>query len=659
MSAAPLTHDEDARIGLLRALDLLDSPPEEAFDRLTRLASRLLGMPIALVSLVDRDRQWFKSRVGLPVAETPRDLSFCAHALHGRQPLIVPDARLDPRFQDNQLVVGPPGIRFYAGVPLASSDGVVLGTLCVIDVRPRTLASDELQTLQDLAAIAQREIAHREASRASHALSRRNDAVAQEGQARLHALFEQAAVGMAFVELDGRWQRVNRRLCQILGRDEAELQKLTYGDVTHPEDRSVDAGMAQRLLAGELDQASIEKRYRKPDGSVVWAKLSLTLVRDAQGRPAYFINVVEDIQARREAQAALHALRQELELRVAGRTRELQVANEQLTGALDQVRQAESVARASEAELRAVLENAQEVYIATNDQGHITEWNRQAELTFGWRREEALGRILHDTIIPAERRAVHAGMLQRYQRTGQAPFLNTPIELVGLRRDGRTFPAEVRISTLPQGSGQRFSVFLHDISARKQLEEDLAHQALMDPLTGLPNRRAVLAALARALARADRAGRGLAVLFLDLDGFKSVNDHHGHHAGDELLQQFARRLLGCVRQTDVVARLAGDEFVVILEALVAPEHDAAQVGAKIVEVASRPFVVDDATVTVGSSIGVSLHIPGTAATPDALLAQADAAMYQAKRQGKGRVAFAGDAAAAPAARAETAASLSR
>lgn len=151
--------DEAIRVATLRSLDILDTPPEERFDRLTRLAKRLFGVPIALVSLVDVDRQWFKSCVGLPVTETHRDFSFCGHAILGDDILMIPDTLLDERFRDNPLVTHAPHIRFYAGFPLRVADGSKLGTLCLIDVEPRTLGADDRELLRDLAHMAERELA--------------------------------------------------------------------------------------------------------------------------------------------------------------------------------------------------------------------------------------------------------------------------------------------------------------------------------------------------------------------------------------------------------------------------------------------------------------------------------------------------------------------
>jgi len=151
--------DEATRIDTLRSLNILDTSPEERFDRLTRLAKRLFGVPIALVSLVDENRQWFKSCVGLTVSETPRDISFCGHAILGDELLLVPDALSDERFHDNPLVTGDPNVRFYAGYPLKVPNGSKLGTLCLIDVVPRDLDAEDRALLRDLAKMAEQELA--------------------------------------------------------------------------------------------------------------------------------------------------------------------------------------------------------------------------------------------------------------------------------------------------------------------------------------------------------------------------------------------------------------------------------------------------------------------------------------------------------------------
>lgn len=146
----PIPSDEPERLELLKRYEIVDTPSEQAFDDLTLLAAHICGTPIALVSLIDRDRQWFKSRVGLEIQETPRDVAFCAHAIAARETMIVPDTLEDDRFARNPLVVGDPMIRFYAGAPLQAEGGKCLGTLCVIDRVPREFAETQRTALEAL-----------------------------------------------------------------------------------------------------------------------------------------------------------------------------------------------------------------------------------------------------------------------------------------------------------------------------------------------------------------------------------------------------------------------------------------------------------------------------------------------------------------------------
>jgi signal transduction histidine kinase len=159
---APVPHNEAERLSALVGLDILDTEPEEVFDRIIRLAAVIVDVPIVLVSLIDRDRQWFKAKVGLEATETHRDLAFCSHAVLEDEILLVPDALQDPRFADNPLVTGAPDIRFYAGAPLILRDGIRLGTLCAIDRKPRNLTDQQSEALRDLAAVVVDELALRQ-----------------------------------------------------------------------------------------------------------------------------------------------------------------------------------------------------------------------------------------------------------------------------------------------------------------------------------------------------------------------------------------------------------------------------------------------------------------------------------------------------------------
>ncbi len=158
MKTPDFPDNEASRVKTLKSLEILDTPAEERFDRVTRMSKRLFGVPIALVSLVDENRQWFKSCVGLDVSETPRDISFCGHAILGDDVFIIPNATEDTRFADNPLVVNEPDIRFYAGCPLTSQNGSKLGTLCIIDRVPRDLTAEDIEALKDLASMVESEL---------------------------------------------------------------------------------------------------------------------------------------------------------------------------------------------------------------------------------------------------------------------------------------------------------------------------------------------------------------------------------------------------------------------------------------------------------------------------------------------------------------------
>jgi PAS domain S-box-containing protein len=326
----PIPHDEAQRLAVLHELRWLDSGPEPVFDALTRLASTLLDVPIAVVSLVDTSRQWFKSRVGLDAAETTREAAFCAHAIMGTDTFVVGDARDDQRFADNPLVTGDPHIRAYAGVPLTSIDGHALGTLCAIDREPRQFSDRELDILRDLASIARHQIVSLEQQRRAETLASRTVVAADDGARLMHAMVEHAGIGIAMVGLDGAWLRVNPKMAEILGRTREDLMSRTFQEITHPDDLDEDMDLVQQLLAGTFTSYALEKRYLKPDGSIVWGNLTVSLVRDAQGSPAYFVSLIEDISQRQAAEEALRQLRRQLEERVAERTADLQAVLAQI-----------------------------------------------------------------------------------------------------------------------------------------------------------------------------------------------------------------------------------------------------------------------------------------------------------------------------------------
>ncbi len=240
-----LVPGEPARIDDLRRHGILDTDPERAYDDLASLAAQLCGTPMALVSLVDVDRQWFKSRVGVDVCSTPREVSFCAHALTGPGLLVVPDTRADDRFADNPLVTGAPGIRFYAGAPLTTEGGYTLGTLCVLDVVPRTLTPLQLDQLR---ALGRQVVGQLVLRRRTIELAEQRQWLA-ESEGRWRALVEHSPVAVAVIDGAGLFAYANPRAAELYGT--ADLVGKVARDFIPPEAMADSVALFGRILAGE------------------------------------------------------------------------------------------------------------------------------------------------------------------------------------------------------------------------------------------------------------------------------------------------------------------------------------------------------------------------------------------------------------------------
>ena len=235
MKTPEIPPDEQDRLKTLRSLHILDTAPEERFNRLTRMAKRLLDVPIALVSLIDGNRQWFKSCVGLGISETSRDISFCGHAILGNDVFIIPDTQKDERFADNPLVVGDPNIRFYAGCPLRAPNGRVLGTLCVIDTKARDLGLEDIEALEDLASMVESEIAAVQMATQdvlTKISNRRGFIMLAEHSLHLCAR-QNIPASLVFMDLD-RFKQINDKYGHVEGdlalSAFAELMKNTFRD---------------------------------------------------------------------------------------------------------------------------------------------------------------------------------------------------------------------------------------------------------------------------------------------------------------------------------------------------------------------------------------------------------------------------------------------
>jgi diguanylate cyclase (GGDEF)-like protein/PAS domain S-box-containing protein len=298
--------------------------------------------------------------------------------------------------------------------------------------------------------------------------------------------------------------------------------------------------------------------------------------------------------------------------------------------------------RASEERLQMIIGEVDDGIICIDGEGSIRLFNPAAERLFGYSRAEILGKKI-ELLMPEPHRSAHDGYIAEYRRTGRGKILGVgPREVEGLSKQGAPVPLELSINKVQFEGELQFIGVLRDMTQRKKAHAQLFYQANYDSLTGLLNRPFFLNWLGHAVAQAKRGGSQVGLLFLDLDGFKEINDTFGHDAGDRLLGLVADRLKHHTRESDSVARLGGDEFVVLLDRL-EQASGAAVVAAKLLAALSSPCDLDGREASVSVSIGIAIY-PTDADSPEAFLQRADSAMYAAKNAGKNQFRFAADVA---------------
>jgi diguanylate cyclase (GGDEF)-like protein/PAS domain S-box-containing protein/hemerythrin-like metal-binding protein len=457
-----------------------------------------------------------------------------------------------------------------------------------------------------------------------------------ESEQRFRATFEQAAVGMALVAPDGHFLRVNRRLCEMVDYPEAELLSKSFQLITHPDDFESDLACNQQMLAGAINSHTREKRYVRRDGEIIWVNRSVSLIRNPDGSPSCFVSVTEDISERKQTEQQIQEMNASLESRVAERTARLVE---------------------SEAFVQEILNSISSQIAVIDPRGNILAIN-QAWRRFSQENSTDPGCDAPCTGVGTNYLDIcRSAKLDDSQKAhdGILAVLNGRIASFSFEYPCHS-PDEERwflMTVTPLRGGTSGAVVVHaDISKRKLAEEKIAQLAFYDPLTNLANRRLFLDRLKQALAASRRSGLFGALLFLDLDNFKRVNDSYGHDAGDRLLTESARRVQACVREVDTVARLGGDEFVVMLGQLTDDRAGSArlaeEVGEKILNGLSAPYLLTidrkgEAETLVEHQCTVSIGIAlfgQSDADQYAILKRADMAMYQAKQAGRNMLRFA-------------------
>ncbi len=409
-----------------------------------------------------------------------------------------------------------------------------------------------------------------------------------EDQYRTLVEHSPAVIFTSDIDLDSTPLYMSPQIEQMLGYPpDAWTSGEFWDQIIHPEDHARVTALDE-VTGRTFEPFDIEFRVFASDGRLVWVRNYSVAICDANGTPQYWQGYLIDITAQKQAEEAIRLQAQ-------------------------------------------LLEAVGQAVVATDTNRRITYWNHAAELLYGLTEAETLGHDLLDVTTPPVTRDQAVDIMQRLTvgETWEG-------ELLQQRSDGRHFPAHVTNSPVINDSGAVIGMIgvSVDISERKQLEQQLLHQAFHDALTGLPNRNLFLDRTRHALKRSRRVDQVVAVLFLDLDNFKIVNDSLGHDIGDQLLVAIGERILACLREGDTAARLGGDEFAILLEHL-ATCQDAAGVASRLLDELRRPIYLDGHEMFVTPSIGIALSTSSNDLAEN-LLRDADVAMYTAKRNGRAR-----------------------
>ena len=452
---------------------------------------------------------------------------------------------------------------------------------------------------------------------------------ARRSEERFRRSFDDAPIGMALTDAAGRWTRVNRSLCAMTGYSEDELTGVAYETITHPDDRAAGRVDLERLLSGETTSIEREKRYVHADGHEIWAAVHVSCLQADEGEPPHFIAQITDIGERKRVE--------DLSRRRAAQHAHVAELGEMALGdaALDDLFR-EAVERARSglgvpfARLLEELPDATVRRLGDAESPPVPHAVDSRALDFALASGEPV--IVRDAATETRfdtaelvAKGIVCGMSVLVSDHGGQPF--------GLLAAYSDVPCE--FSSDDVHFLQALANLLGGAIQRQRSEHELRHQSLHDPLTGLPNRVLFVDRLRHALSRAQRSEETLAVLFLDLDQFKVINDSLGHEAGDLVLQDVALRLSEQLRANDTLARFGGDEFVVLCEGL-DDSAEAMLVGERLRAVLAEPCRIGGHEHFISASIGVAVSNGSDVGRHDALLRDADAAMYRAKAAGRDR-----------------------
>lgn len=598
----PVPENEPERVASLLDLGLHNTLGSPEFDAIASLAADVLDCPMALVSLLGETDQWFKAKCGLDADVSPRELAFCNYTILSREPLIVEDARQDDRFRTNPLVLDDPNVVFYAGAPI-SIDGVHnLGTLCVIDSKPRVMTEPEIRRLQHLARAAEGLIAayksRRDAERA-----RLNERRKGKELTRVATLLEQvtelSGVGGWELVLDPMrltWTEQTKAIHEVpIGYEPTLEQAIEF---YMPEARPAIISAVERAIATGTGW-DIELPLVTAKGNKIWVRaVGSPTIKD--GSVVGLVGAFQDVSERKRTE--------------------------------DRIRASEGAAHKQSEELRTILDTMDEGVSVFDADFNLSVWNQK-----------------YIEIFDKPDGEVHEGvpfrcLLEREKMRGDFPGdIDTHLRALSDQLDQRasvtfqfrTSKGKIINSTHAPLSGGGWVGTHSDVTVQVREAERADYAARHDPLTSLPNRLAFNARMEAIEAASHGDDQAMVLMLVDLDRFKTANDTYGHLVGDELLKSAAVRLQSCVRKGDLVARLGGDEFAVVLECDKSGAVELAEAIARsICQEVGRPFEISGHRLEIGASIGFFIS-PANDFELDAIMTKADGALYKAKENGRG------------------------
>lgn len=711
---------EQRRLDALRSYGVFETAPEADYDDITALAARICGMPIAVISLVGRDKQWLKSTVGTTISETPRSWALCNTTIRSKDLTIITDTHQEPRFNGHPLVVGDPHIRFYAGAPLLMPSGFVLGALCVIDRVPRALTTEQRLALE---ALSRQVVIQLELRKQNAALNAKMQELQAEQDLK-EQLTANSPLGVSLYDELGNCILANEALARQTGASRSQLLAVNL----HSNDALKESGIYKLALQSWHSGKALSDVFfhRSSFGRELWMRVDVSVIKVRGHRMlALMTDDVTEIKRKEEAHWALQADFEKLftnsldgvlrirpreailsanpaaceqlglteqQIVTGGRERIFDLTDPRLTALLEQQNR-HGKARGEVTMIRGNGERF-EVEVSTSlyldregrplasaifrditerkllerkVQDGLTLLNNLAQrvpgVIYQYRRFPD-GRTcypfasdgLHDMfeVSPEEvredssvaRSRIHPDDQPLIERTIKQSFdtlepwsaeFRVVLPEQGLRwREGSAQPER-----LSDGS-VLWHGYIADVTSRKAGDATTLRLAYYDSLTGLPNRARLLDCIEESIVAAKRSGQYGALLFLDLDNFKRINDARGHSVGDAVLAQAAARISGIMGPGDTVARLGGDEFVMLAVRLgsdmSAAIRTAVQIAERLRASLESVYEVGDGVYSLTGSIGVTMF-PKYDEHTDDLLREADTAMYRAKVAGRNGIAF--------------------